>query len=316
MYVMSWSELGAFYTCGGGSVASSDPHGPGGLPGPKEKGLPGSVAREDPAFWPESSAGVREGPGGTAPTAAAMGQVSSVARAGDGTAWVLRRGPRSWGPSSFSGPDGRHFNHAEAIPGDDALLMRIDQDTGEVLQKCGAGLFWMPHMASPTRDGSVWVTDAGAHTATKLSRDCAVLAKLGTPGAPGTGGNNFCKPTRAVELGDGGDVLVADGYCNARVARFNKAGEFQGEYDLVAHEAMFPAPGVRRETFFEFFLPHLFFVAARRRKKLEVKEKNSPPFPPLLPLPSSLVYPTSFPKPKNRRKCTRMSPTTSPSTNA
>ena len=263
MYVMSWSELGAFYTCGGGSVASSDPHGPGGLPGPKEKGLPGNAAKEDPAFWPEATAGVRDGPAGAAPTPAAIGQVSSVARAGEGTAWVLRRGSRPWDSAAFSGPDGRTFNHAEAIPDDDALLMRIDQDTGEVVQKCGNGLFWMPHMVSPNRDGSLWVADAGAHTVTKLSRDCSVLMKLGTQGSPGKGDKNFCKPTRAVELGDGGDILVADGYCNARVARFNKDGVFQGEYDLVAHEAKFPAPGV---SFFCFFIGGREY-AARRKKK-------------------------------------------------
>ena len=107
MYVMSWSELGAFYTCGGGSIAASDPHGPGGLPGPKEKGLPGNVVKEDPAVWPEASAGARDGPAGAAPgTAAKMGQVSSVARAGDGAAWVLRRGPRAWDAAAFSGADG------------------------------------------------------------------------------------------------------------------------------------------------------------------------------------------------------------------
>lgn len=252
MYVMSWSELGAFYTCVGGSIAASDPHGPGGLPGPKEKGLPGNVVKENAAVWPEATAGVRDGPGAhlSAPTPAAIGQVSSVARAGDGTAWVLRRGSRPWDSKAFSGPDGRTFAHAGAIPDDDALLMRVDQDTGEVVQKCGKGMFWMPHMVSPTRDGSVWVTDAGAHTATKLSRDCKVLASLGERGVPGKGDKNFCKPTRAIELGDGGDVLVSDGYCNARVARFSAAGVFQGEYDLVAHEAKFPAPGV------SFFPPH------------------------------------------------------------
>lgn len=259
MYVMSWSELGAFYTCGGGSVAAADPHGPGGLPGPKEKGLPGNVVKEDAPVWPESTGGIRDGPAGAAPAAAAIGQVTSVARAGDGTAWVLRRGSRPWDGAAFTGIDARDFGHAEPIPDDDgSLLMRIDQDTGEILQKCSKHLpFWMPHMASPTRDGSVWVTDAGAHTATKLSRDCEVLMTLGERGVPGKGEKNFCKPTRAVELGDGGDILVSDGYCNARVVRFDSRGVFKGEYDLAAHQARFPAPGVR-EAELEFFV--LFFL--------------------------------------------------------
>ena len=323
MYVMSWSELGAFYTCGGGSIAASDPHGPGGLPGPKEKGLPGNVVKEDPAVWPEASAGARDGPAGAAPgTAAKMGQVSSVARAGDGAAWVLRRGPRAWDAAAFSGADGRTFNHAEPIPDDDSgsLLMKVDQDTGEILQKCGGSKtlpFWMPHMVSPNRDGSVWVTDAGAHTATKLSKDCGtVLLKLGEQGVPGSGEKNFCKPTRAVELGDGGDVLVADGYCNARVARFSKAGVFHGEYDLKAHEAKFPAPGVR------VFFPSLFLgvekyrAAARQRVKkpnfffLASFSHHCTPSPPFFTT-------TNHRKTtKNRGPTARTSPTTSPSTSA
>lgn len=320
MYVMSWSELGAFYTCGGGSVAASDPHGPGGLPGPKSSGLPGNVVAEDPAFWPAgATGGVRDGPAGAAPgTAAKMGQVSSVARAGDGAAWVLRRGPRAWDAAAFSGADGRDFTHKEPISDEDSsLLMRVDQDTGEVLQKCGGDKslpFWMPHMVSPNRDGSVWVTDAGAHTATKLGRDCAVLQRLGEQGVPGSGPSNFCKPTRAIELGDGGDVLVADGYCNARVARFSKAGVFQGEYDLRAHEARFPAPGVRVHFLFHFFSFFCLFLSKRSRHARHKENiKNSPFLLLFLPFPITTKNTNDN---NNRRETARTSPTTSPSTSA
>lgn len=66
-----------------------------------------------------------------------------------------------------------------------------------MLRRWGAGLFWLPHMISVGRDGSVWVTDVGRHQALKFTPQGELLATIGTEGEPGAGKDRLCKPTQA-----------------------------------------------------------------------------------------------------------------------
>ena len=157
-------------------------------------------------------------PNGASPS---MGQVAGVATAiTPGTAWVLHRGLRTWDATSFS-PDNR-ITYADAIAAPTVFL--LDTATGDVLRTLGAGMLSMPHLITPTREGSVWVTDVGRHQAIELNgTDGAVLRTLGTLGEPGNGATHLCKPTH-VQVDHEGNVYVADGYCNARVAVFDRGG--------------------------------------------------------------------------------------------
>jgi hypothetical protein len=47
---------------------------------------------------------------------------------------------------------------------------------------------------------------------------------LGDPFKPSMTSKTFCKPTSVVQL-ENGDFFVADGYCNARIIKFNFKGE-------------------------------------------------------------------------------------------
>ena len=48
---------------------------------------------------------------------------------------------------------------------------------------------------------------------------------LGTRGSPGLGPTHFNKPTD-VAVAPGGEIYVADGYVNSRVAKFSSEGKF------------------------------------------------------------------------------------------
>ncbi len=47
--------------------------------------------------------------------------------------------------------------------------------------------------------------------------------ELGKKLQPGSGDQEFCKPTSVAVL-PSGEFFVADGYCNSRVIKFSKAG--------------------------------------------------------------------------------------------
>jgi len=51
---------------------------------------------------------------------------------------------------------------------------------------------------------------------------------LGVEFEPGSDAGHFCQPT-SVAVASTGDVFIADGYCNARIMRFNTFGDFIGE---------------------------------------------------------------------------------------
>ena len=232
LYLMAWSESPSFASCGGHAIAFVDAHGPGALPGAGSAAVP-----ESEAHWPPT---LRAGDDATPPPTP-LGQASGVARAGNGTVWVLRRAGRPWDGAAFTGVGGRDFAHTLPIP--DPVLLRVDQDTGEVISRLAAGATWMPHMATSTREGDVWLADTGAHTVSLLDgRTGALVTTLGTPSTPGAGPSHFCKPTH-VAIGADGTVYVADGYCGARVAAFtpdpaSPTGYAHArDYDLAAHAA-------------------------------------------------------------------------------
>ena len=55
------------------------------------------------------------------------------------------------------------------------------------------------------------------------------LLTIGEAETPGDGHTRLCQPTSAVAAADG-TVFVADGYCNNRIAVFDSAGRYMGQF--------------------------------------------------------------------------------------
>jgi DNA-binding beta-propeller fold protein YncE len=91
------------------------------------------------------------------------------------------------------------------------------------------------------RDGNIWTTDLGTHEVIKYDPTGKVLLRLGTKNTPGESPQHFNKPAD-IAFAPNGDVYVADGYGNSRVAQFDKTGKFlrawgkkgkgEGEFNL------------------------------------------------------------------------------------
>ena len=94
----------------------------------------------------------------------------------------------------------------------------------------GAGQHYMPHGLSLGPDGSVWVTDVGLHQVLRYNQTTGkLIASYGVAKEPGKDGEGFCMPTQ-VAVAEDGSFFVSDGYCNARVARFDAAGGYVGQW--------------------------------------------------------------------------------------
>ncbi len=103
--------------------------------------------------------------------------------------------------------------------------MAVFDREGNLQGSWGEDLFERPHAVHLTPDGTIWCTDEGKNCVRHCTLDGEVLFTLGTPG-PGAeefSGQPFCRPTQTALTPDG-DILVADGYGNARVHKFSAGG--------------------------------------------------------------------------------------------
>jgi DNA-binding beta-propeller fold protein YncE len=102
------------------------------------------------------------------------------------------------------------------------------------------------------REDCVWITDRERHLVRKFDPAGQFLLTLGTEGSPGTGSNQFDRPTD-VAFGRAGEVYVADGYGNSRVMKFDRRGGFLKTWGDAGS-----APG-------QFDLPHSIAVGSDAR---------------------------------------------------
>lgn len=109
-------------------------------------------------------------------------------------------------------------------------------------------------------EGNVWLVDVGLHIVRKFTPDGRLLLTLGTPGEPGEDPRHFNQPTD-VAFAPNGDVLVADGYGNARVVRFDRQGRF-----IRAWGRLGAAPG-------QFSIPHS--IVCDPRGRVYVADRNN-----------------------------------------
>ena len=148
-------------------------------------------------------------------------------------------------------------------------VLMLDGTSGEILNKWGANRFFMPHGMAIDAEDNVWVTDVEGHTVQKFSHDGEHLLTLGTEGVGGDDANHFNRPA-GIGFSKSGDVFIADGYINTRVAKFTAQGDYlmswgkpgkgAGEFSLVHSVSV--------------TLDDIVYVADRRNRRLQVFDTN------------------------------------------
>lgn len=142
---------------------------------------------------------------------------------------VFHRASREWTQESF--PDGRNFDKKkfDVIP--ENTILTVNTHTGQIVKQWGNKTFYMPHGLSIDAEGNYWLTDVAMHQVFKYANGERVLT-LGESFVPGSDSTHFCKPTDVAVTNDGSNIYVADGYCNARIVKFDSKGKFLKEYTM------------------------------------------------------------------------------------
>ncbi|HAA78173.1 TPA: hypothetical protein DCE37_24005 [Candidatus Latescibacteria bacterium] len=96
---------------------------------------------------------------------------------------------------------------------------------GDILDTWGHGEFDNPHGVTIGPDGSIYTVDNGDHTVKKFTPKGEKLAEIQAQHpAKAMSGDPFCYPAHLAIDPATGDMLVADGYGNARVHKYDPDG--------------------------------------------------------------------------------------------
>jgi DNA-binding beta-propeller fold protein YncE len=147
-------------------------------------------------------------------------------------------------------------------------ILCFDRD-GTFIRGWGNDLIHAPHGIRIDRDDNIWTTDTGHHLVLKFSPAGKLVLALGTSDKPGTGNDQFNKPTD-LAFGPSGEVFVSDGYGNNRVMQFDSHGKFVKTWGKAGDR-----PG-------EFNLPHAvrvdshqrILVGDRENKRIQVFDRD------------------------------------------
>ena len=105
--------------------------------------------------------------------------------------------------------------------------MTVFDTDGNLLRSWGEdGVFTNPHAVSIAPDDTVWCVDNVDHSIRQFTPTGELLMTLNErkQHAPALSGDPFCGPTRVQIDPRNGEILVSDGYGNARVHRFTPDG--------------------------------------------------------------------------------------------
>src|ERR1043165_7162343 len=86
------------------------------------------------------------------------------------------------------------------------------------------GLFKTPHGLRIDKDDHLWIADMANHLVQKFTPEGKLLLTLGQKDKPGLATDLFNKPAD-VAIGPDGELYVADGSGNSRVAKYAKEGK-------------------------------------------------------------------------------------------
>lgn len=138
-------------------------------------------------------------------------------------------------------------------PIDEDVVLHIDTRTGKSKYRWGAKMFYMPHGLTIDHDGNFWMTDIGTHQVYMFKPNDLThpAVTVGEMFQPGSGPTQLCRPADVAVMKNG-DFFVADGfsrrkdskravektcfvlirfsYCNSRIIKFNRKGEYVAEW--------------------------------------------------------------------------------------
>ncbi len=161
-------------------------------------------------------------------------------------------------------------------------IIKIDANTGKVLNKLGENIFVSPHGLEVDSNNNIWVTDVALNKVFKLSSSGEIIQKYGDdypfyleilyllrnklPRFPVFARNTtFARPTDIV-VNEDGSFIVTDGYRNKRLVKFDSTGSVIWEIDKSGSDNG------------EFNLPHglaqdddgNLYVADRKNSRIQV----------------------------------------------
>jgi len=118
----------------------------------------------------------------------------------------------------------------------------------------------LSHHIKIDHDDNVWIADVGHHVIEKYTPEGKLLLTIGTKGEAGRDKTKMYMPTD-MAIAKNGDVFVSDGYGNARVVHFDKAGKYVNEWGTLGHAAG------------QFSSPHA--IAIDSKDRLYVADRNN-----------------------------------------
>ena len=124
------------------------------------------------------------------------------------------------------------------------------------------GDFKTPHGLRIDTDGNVWIADMANHLVQKFTPDGKLLLSLGQKDKPGLADDQFNKPAD-VAVGPDGEIYVADGYGNSRIAKFTKNGKFVKDW------------GMKGKGPSQFNIPHVVFLDREKRVVVGDRENRA-----------------------------------------
>jgi DNA-binding beta-propeller fold protein YncE len=131
--------------------------------------------------------------------------------------------------------------------------MIVFNSEGDILRSWGEGLFVNPHGVTVGQDNTIWCVDNVEHSIRQFTPDGRLLFTLAEQNKPSPvmSGKPVNGPTRVAIDPRNGELLVADGYGNARVHRYSadgkrllkswgKSGTQPGQFNIVHDIAVDP----------------------------------------------------------------------------
>ncbi|CAG9535368.1 unnamed protein product [Cercopithifilaria johnstoni] len=207
-----------------------------------------------------------------------LGQVTALSFDSFGNLIIMHRGSRVWDSMSFD--MGNNLRDKTPIS-EDVILVTYSNDSNWTLSlrnKYGREKFYMPHGLTVDQQNDYYTTDVGSHQVIKWSLSHGSLSQvfaLGEKFVPGDDQKHFCKPAGIAVTADG-NIFVADGYCNNRIMKFDRNGQFLTQWGQSSYNSM---SGIASLHLGIFSLPHdivannngsLLYITDRENARIQI----------------------------------------------